>query len=256
MRSIDPSSRLIRSIDKSLSGCRATLLINKITDTEYNNFLFGIILNQTKEVNEYLKTNTNNYSLLADITPLVTAIVFSRYDMVRALLDFGFDPNITNEGGANPLHFSSNMILSDITELLLNYGANPLCFDSKGNTPLIEACQKGYSSNINLLMNKDTLNICNKRGDNALNEAITYNYPRVEVIVEKLLKEGVNILGSESSNAFIPAIQNKNYTVLKLLNKYKSKRDLRISGIKISEFALHLKSTDSQMLSYLHQHKL
>ena len=60
-----------------------------------------------------------------DWTPVMIAAANNHYNIVKYLLENGANPNAQNRYGRTAIAFTVNYKIKDITELLLNYGADP-----------------------------------------------------------------------------------------------------------------------------------
>ena len=72
-------------------------------------------------------------------TGLHYAALDGRLDDVRSGLQSGLDPNSKDDDGCTPLHFATQSNKTDISILLVNFGAYIDAQDSNGNTPLSNA---------------------------------------------------------------------------------------------------------------------
>ena len=90
-------------------------------------------------------------------TPLGAAI-FSVYrgfppEIVEVFLSSGVDPNFSvDKEGPNPLHMAVDDTLTDVVEMLLDYGADPNVVDEDGNTPAVQALRQGMWDAFDLIM--------------------------------------------------------------------------------------------------------
>ena len=65
-------------------------------------------------------------------------------DMVSLLLEYGADPNLTNDRGETPLLLATSSGHLDIVNLLIQCGANILAADSDGVSPVVAAAKAGH----------------------------------------------------------------------------------------------------------------
>ena len=65
-------------------------------------------------------------------------------DMVSLLLEYGADPNLTNDRGETPLLLATSSGHLDIVNLLIQCGANILAADSDGVIPVVAAAKAGH----------------------------------------------------------------------------------------------------------------
>lgn len=69
-------------------------------------------------------------------TPLISAAVFGKTDIARALVEAGADVNLKNNEGSTPLHSAAFLCRMEIVELLLANGADKNLLNKYGSTPL------------------------------------------------------------------------------------------------------------------------
>ncbi|GFN79748.1 ankyrin [Plakobranchus ocellatus] len=95
--------------------------------------------------------NVNEVGDLDGNTPLTTAVHFNecRYSTVGTLLSTGADPNKANNDGETALHLVRD---AEITNLLIQAGANLEARDDDGQTPLLAAAYTGEADVINVLL--------------------------------------------------------------------------------------------------------
>lgn len=82
------------------------------------------------------------------VTPLHSAVAHRQRDvssrMAEALLRFGADPNLQQQGGWTPLHQAAAHGREDLVELLLEHGADPSASSVEGLTPEQKAIEGGH----------------------------------------------------------------------------------------------------------------
>ena len=69
-------------------------------------------------------------------SPLISAAVFDRRDIARALIEAGADVNLQNNEGSTALHSAAFLCRMEIVELLLASGADKSLKNIYGSTPL------------------------------------------------------------------------------------------------------------------------
>jgi len=70
----------------------------------------------------------------AGSSPLITAAVFNKVDMVRALLEGGANVNYQNQEGSTALHTAAFLCRQEIVEVLLAHGADKSLKNIYGST--------------------------------------------------------------------------------------------------------------------------
>jgi hypothetical protein len=69
-------------------------------------------------------------------SPLITAAMFGRTEVARALIEAGADVNLQNNEGSTPLHTAAFLCRSEIVRMLLDHGADRTLRNIYGSTPL------------------------------------------------------------------------------------------------------------------------
>lgn len=69
-------------------------------------------------------------------TPLITAAVFGRTEIAKALIEAGADVNITNHDGSTALHTAAFLCRTEIVDQLLDQGADKGVVNNFGSTAL------------------------------------------------------------------------------------------------------------------------
>lgn len=100
--------------------------------------------------------DVNSKNIYEGNTPLYEAVVHSNLDVVELLLEYGADPNLSNNKSVTPLHQAAWLDLIDIARLLINVGANVNVKDANGYTPL-DMTDKGMPMHNFLLKHGATL---------------------------------------------------------------------------------------------------
>jgi len=81
------------------------------------------------------------------------------YDIVKALLYFGANPNIADENGVTPLHVSCSLGVVPLVELLIDNGAWTNVRDGEGDTPIFYAIREGKNLVVERLVKDFGVNI-------------------------------------------------------------------------------------------------
>jgi len=82
-------------------------------------------------------------------SPLITATVFGKTEVARALIEAGADVNFQNNEGSTPLHCAAFLCHQEIVEMLLQHGADKSLRNNYGSTPL-ESVSGPFSSVIGI----------------------------------------------------------------------------------------------------------
>jgi len=81
------------------------------------------------------------------------------YDIVKALLYFGANPNIADENGVTPLHVACSIGVVPLVELLIDNGAWINVRDGDGDTPIFYAIREGKDVIVERLVRDFGVNI-------------------------------------------------------------------------------------------------
>ncbi|CAB0042407.1 unnamed protein product [Trichogramma brassicae] len=92
--------------------------------------LFTIVLPLSTNFDDVADSSENDETLLH------RAVGNENQEMVQILLEYGTNPNLTNELGKTPLHYAVGSQNRNIVRVLLENGANPNVVDEDGLTPL------------------------------------------------------------------------------------------------------------------------
>lgn len=170
-------------------------------------------------------------------------------DLVKLLLEFGADANVTNNFGHTPLILTSTGGHKEIVKLLLDHGANVNATNNKGYTALWWASFFGYKEIVALLLNCGAdVNISYDNGETALTLASSKGHKE---IVKLLLDSGsdvkaANIIGN---TALIKASGKDQKKIVKhLLN---AGSDPNIANIKGNTPLMIVSSTGDEKIAQL-----
>lgn len=113
-------------------------------------------------------------------TPLHIAAEYGHRLSVESLLKYGADVLLTNHLGQSPLHAAiqhgHSRCVEILLEVLMRNSADFAAFLSRRQSPLISACQNGFTDIVRLLLSHE-IGIddrCRKKGKNPLEIAIKY----------------------------------------------------------------------------------
>lgn len=122
----------------------------------YMAFQFGVIHGKAKAVGKFLENGDAkrfSVSLFGLFPPLHNAVAFGRKDVLKVLLDYGFEINATF-ADVSPLHLAiAEEKDACLIEMLLKRGADVDMADANGWTALILAVQKNTVEIQKLLLN-------------------------------------------------------------------------------------------------------
>jgi ankyrin repeat protein len=85
------------------------------------------------------------------VNALHAALAGPTPEVARALIAAGADVNAAQAGGGTPLHETAFSGYLELTQLLLERGANPAAVDNQGRTPLDVARERGQTAVADLL---------------------------------------------------------------------------------------------------------
>eukprot|EP00004_Rigifila_ramosa_P004554 TRINITY_DN15050_c0_g1_i1.p1 TRINITY_DN15050_c0_g1~~TRINITY_DN15050_c0_g1_i1.p1 ORF type:complete len:530 (-),score=41.76 TRINITY_DN15050_c0_g1_i1:40-1629(-) len=142
---------------------------------------FTELLQQSSDISEILNTMTDPWQ--QGIRPLQFAIANNLYDLGKALLARGANPNLPDRAGRRPIHLSLEHWDDRWPLLLLQYGADPNLQDAKGQTALHLARTVGWNHVI--LHNGGNPNIQDANGDTPLHIYLRAGRTDLKAFLEK-----------------------------------------------------------------------
>lgn len=211
-----------------------------------------------EKLKNFLQINKNNQDLKTvlnlkrgesglTVLHLVSSVgkVTEEYnEAVDLLLEAGANPNIQNDKGRTPLHYTD--VLASVASLLKGK-ANPNIQDNRGETPLHYAASIGHADYVNLLIEKKAnSNIQDKKGATPLQIAIDNHHYYVEECFftdkQKNLSEELYFILDECFYAYQDCIWSKDEdrpgyfanfvhstkSLKEFLDKHKSSEDLKM----------------------------
>ena len=112
----------------------------------------------------------------------------------------------------------SRLGYDDITEALLQSGADPNIPDKSGKTPLYVSCSTKHDNVVRLLLRHDTtdVNLPDRRGQTPLLTAVIFGS---DSIILQLLRKGANpnIMDNSCNSCVLVAAQRDDLTILEIL---------------------------------------
>ncbi|XP_071152250.1 ankyrin repeat domain-containing protein 29-like [Mytilus edulis] len=130
------------------------LLLENNADYEYKQGLCDSFLEKAlPHVADYISKKSIDYVFDVDAgsSPLHIACFMGRLDVVRCLLDYNANINITKEDGTSPLLYACEVGHEDIVCLLLDKGADTQICRLNGASPLTIATDNGHTSIVMML---------------------------------------------------------------------------------------------------------
>jgi len=145
----------------------------------------------TSNIEEFISPKYLNYIDSEDETPLIKAVEFKNYEIVKKLLKYGADPYVETKCGYTALSTACSNGDYESTSILLDAGVDPNNNSLFAQIPIICACNTGNIRVVELLLqNKADANLTDIDGNTALLISIRNN--RID-IVEILIKYGAFI---------------------------------------------------------------
>lgn len=158
-----------------------------------------------------------NALLIAGSTPFMKAATTSDLQLMKLLLEYGADPNITTQNHTTPLMAAAGLGWTDISslgtedasieaiKLCLQHGADVNAFNDLGETALHGAAQRGGDKIVRFLAAQGaTLDAKNRRGRTPMDEAIGQAKEEIEDVrrperksTQALLRELLSARGTK-----------------------------------------------------------
>lgn len=127
---------------------------------------------------------------LTNGTPLLFKTI-RQIDLLKSLLEYGANPDIYDSKGTPAIVYATQLICADAILMLLNYGANPNAMDSEGKTAIFYA---STDSIIKILVDKGAdINAVDSTGKTALFYSFSNN------TTEYLISHGADINAKDSN---------------------------------------------------------
>jgi ankyrin repeat protein len=182
---------------------------------EVNRYVYNWFLKNQEKIPkkyEYLVTNSS--------FPLLHATMFGHTEIVKMLLDNGFDVDIPDDVGYTPLYIASLYRRLDVVKLLLENHANPNHQDNYGSTAMTTAVRNGFIEIVRILLDhKADPNIQNIDGNTAMIEAVYSVHPD---IVRLFLDYHADpdISNKDGNTALKLAFKVESLEIARILKKY------------------------------------
>ncbi|WP_265036675.1 ankyrin repeat domain-containing protein [Wolbachia endosymbiont (group A) of Anomoia purmunda] len=211
-----------------------------------------------KKFTEFLRNNRDNQDLKAvlnlkrgesglTVLHVVSSVgnTTKEYnETVDLLLEAGANPDIQNNKGKTPLHYTD--VLASVASLLKGK-ANPNIQDNEGETPLHYAASIGHTNYVNLLLEKKANpNIQNRKGGTPLQVAIDNHHYYIEEcfftdnqknlskelysILDKCFDAYENCIWSKDKDrsGYVANFINFTKSLKEFLDKHRNSEDLKI----------------------------
>lgn len=127
--------------------------------------------------------------------PLHVAAERKYVTIVKTLLQWKADPNLTNKWGETPLHQTCRNSDAQIAQILIQAGGNVSAVDVQGRTPL-HRCKNELVASA-LLAAGAYINAVDSNGYNALHWAATPREIVDRPTIELLLKQGIDVMAKD-----------------------------------------------------------
>jgi len=97
------------------------------------------VLGDLNTINQHISAGSdlNEREPTMNSTPLISAAVFGKTEVARALIEAGADVNLQNNEGSSALHTAAFLCRTEIVRMLLENGANKELKNIYGSTPLV-----------------------------------------------------------------------------------------------------------------------
>ena len=112
----------------------------------YNKFYNACLKGELSTIKDILKKRSTLMQGEDGQTPLFAACMGEHTEIVKLLIDFGYDVNHQDKEGKTPLQITFENHLPDLAQILITqFKANPEIRDKQNWTPLHKAINRGYS---------------------------------------------------------------------------------------------------------------
>lgn len=125
--------------DKAGSGIdRSDNNVKEIVEPPATDIHTAVFLGDMTAISQHIKTGSdlNEREPTMGSTPLISASVFGKTEVVKVLIEAGADVNIQNNQGSTALHTAAFLCRTEIVRMLLDHGADPSLKNIFGSTPL------------------------------------------------------------------------------------------------------------------------
>lgn len=201
-------------------------MILKISKLVVIAFLTTQLNNALADSNQNPLNSKND--LIAGITPLMMAVSDGDIDGVNFFLNSTNHGNLNqkNIGGATALHIAARQSNAQITQILINNGADVNVKDNEGWTPLMRAANQANNKAVVMLIDAGAkVDELNKNGESAIIHSTKSScYKCIENIFENIKHhnsfKNTKILSDQISTSFLKASQKEDEQIIKLLKSY------------------------------------
>ncbi len=128
------------------------------------------------------------------LTPVGTAILYDKTEILRLLLERGVDPNCADDEGDTPLHAAARAGGADLVRTFLASGADVSLQDDEGRTALALAASQGHVDVTRLLLDAGAdPNVRDEEGLTALNHALDAESRELIALLESVGAEAAEV---------------------------------------------------------------
>lgn len=185
--------------------------------------------NDINRVEYHLKNGMNpNCIINAGVTPIMTAAVYNRTDVIDFLVSYNAEINKQTDSGWTALLYAAENGNYQTVDLLIKRGANINLRLKGGENALTQACYKGHFKVAKLLLDKgiDVNTSDNEIGLNAL--IMTSDVGNLELVKTILpLTDNIDHQNKYGETALMRAAMKGHYDVAKYLLEMKSNKAIK-----------------------------
>jgi len=174
-------------------------------------------------------------------------------ELTQVLLDYGADVNAQNDDGSTPLHLACCQGFLEVAELLLKFGADIRKLDNDGLTPLHCASQYDHADVVRLLLMRDA-GVCARDGTRSTPLHLASHKGSLAA-VQLLLENGADAHArdEEGGTPLHDACWGGYLEIMQLLLRHGADVDAQSNnGLRALDLALHKGDSDAVELLLEH----